>query len=67
VNFSLIDPQGDRINPMALLHGMGYQQMVNRLFLVFALMPGSDRVRGQGLELEVSGESKNRYTDLTIL
>jgi Uma2 family endonuclease len=42
-------------------------QIANRLFLVFALMLGSDRIRGQGLELEVRGEPKNRYPDLTIL
>jgi len=42
-------------------------QIANRLFLVFALMLGSDRVRGQGLELEVRGEPKNRYPDLTII
>ncbi|MDT9327017.1 MAG: Uma2 family endonuclease [Limnospira sp. PMC 1286.21] len=42
-------------------------QIANRLFLVFALMIGTDRVRGQGLELEVRGEPKNRYPDLTII
>ncbi len=42
-------------------------QIVNRLFLLFALMLGTDRVRGQGLELEVRGEPKNRYPDLTII
>jgi Uma2 family endonuclease len=42
-------------------------QIANRLFLIFALMLGSDRVRGQGLELEVRGEPKNRYPDLTII
>jgi Uma2 family endonuclease len=42
-------------------------QIANRLFLIFALMLGSDRVRGQGLEIEVRGEPKNRYPDLTIL
>jgi Uma2 family endonuclease len=42
-------------------------QIANRLFLVFALMLGSDRVRGHGLELEVRGEPKNRYPDLTII
>ena len=42
-------------------------QMANRLFLVFALMLGTDRVRGHGLELEVRGEPKNRYPDLTII
>lgn len=42
-------------------------QIANRLFLQFALMLGTDRVRGHGLELEVFGEPKNRYPDLTIL
>ena len=42
-------------------------QIANRLFLVFALILGSDRVRGHGLELEVNGEPRNRYPDLTIL
>jgi len=42
-------------------------QIANRIFLVFALMLGTDRVRGQGLELEVRGEPKNRYPDLTII
>ncbi|MBD2313650.1 Uma2 family endonuclease [Desertifilum sp. FACHB-1129] len=42
-------------------------QIANRLFLVFALMLGTDRVRAQGLELEVKGEPKNRYPDLTII
>jgi Uma2 family endonuclease len=42
-------------------------QIANRLFLAFALMLGTDRVRGQGLELEVRGEPKNRYPDLTII
>ena len=42
-------------------------QIANRLFLSFALLLGSDRVRGHGLELEVRGEPKNRYPDLTII
>lgn len=42
-------------------------QIANRLFLQFALVLGSDRVRGHGLELEVLGEPKNRYPDLTII
>ncbi|WP_316433985.1 Uma2 family endonuclease [Leptolyngbya sp. NK1-12] len=42
-------------------------QIANRLFLRFALLLGPDRVRGQGLELEVRGEPQNRYPDLTII
>ncbi|MBD2019944.1 Uma2 family endonuclease [Leptolyngbya sp. FACHB-36] len=42
-------------------------QIANRLFLQFALLLGTDRVRGHGLELEVRGEPKNRYPDLTII
>ena len=42
-------------------------QIANRLFLIFALLLGTDRVRGHGLELEVNGEPRNRYPDLTIL
>ncbi|NEP48874.1 MAG: Uma2 family endonuclease [Moorea sp. SIO3C2] len=42
-------------------------QIANRIFIFFALMLGTDRVRGQGLELEVRGEPKNRYPDLTII
>ncbi len=42
-------------------------QIANRLFLSFALMLGTDRVRPHGLELEVQGEPKNRYPDLTIV
>ncbi len=37
------------------------------LLLQFALLLGHRRVRGQGLELEVRGEPKNRYPDLTII
>jgi Uma2 family endonuclease len=42
-------------------------QIANRLFLIFALLVGTDRVRGHGLELEVNGEPRNRYPDLTIV
>jgi len=42
-------------------------QIANRIFLIFALILGTDRVRGHGLELEVRGEPKNRYPDLTII
>lgn len=37
------------------------------LLIRFALLVGYRRVRGQGLELEVRGEPKNRYPDLTII
>lgn len=37
------------------------------LLLQFALMLGHQRVRGHGLELEVRGEPKNRYPDLTVI
>ena len=39
----------------------------NFLFVQFAAIVGYLRVRGHGLELEVRGEPKNRYPDLTIL
>ena len=39
----------------------------NFLFLQFAAIVGHLRVRGHGLELEVRGEPKNRYPDLTII
>jgi Uma2 family endonuclease len=42
-------------------------QIANRLFLIFAMIVGLDRVRGHGLELEVRGEPRNRYPDLTII
>ncbi len=42
-------------------------QIANRLFLFFALLIGTDQVRGHGLELEVRGEPRNRYPDLTII
>jgi len=42
-------------------------QIANRLFFAFASMLGTDRVRGHGLELEVRGEPKNRYPDLSII
>lgn len=37
------------------------------LLLKFAALVGHRRVRGHGLELEVRGEPKNRYPDLTII
>ena len=42
-------------------------QIANRLFLFFALLIGTDQVRGHGLELEVRGEPRNRYPDFTII
>lgn len=42
-------------------------EIANLLFLEFAMLVGYRRVRGHGLELEVRGEPKNRYPDLTIL
>jgi Uma2 family endonuclease len=42
-------------------------QIANRLLLIFASIVGIDRVRGHGLELEVRGEPRNRYPDLTII
>jgi Uma2 family endonuclease len=41
--------------------------IANFLFLQFALILGHLRVRGHGLELEVRGEPKNRYPDLTVI
>ena len=37
------------------------------LLVQFALIVGSQRVRGHGLELEVRGEPRNRYPDLTVM
>lgn len=37
------------------------------LLVQFALILGTNRIRGHGLELEVRGEPKNRYPDLTII
>jgi Uma2 family endonuclease len=42
-------------------------QIANRLFFQFSIILGTDRVRGHGLELEVRGEPRNRYPDLTII
>ncbi|WP_017305782.1 Uma2 family endonuclease [Spirulina subsalsa] len=42
-------------------------QIATRLLFTFASIVGTDRVRGQGLELEVQGEPRNRYPDLTII
>lgn len=42
-------------------------EIANFLFLKFAQLVGYRRVRGHGLELEVRGEPKNRYPDLTII
>ena len=46
----------------------GYNvQIATFLLLQFAALVGYRRVRGHGLELEVNGEPKNRYPDLTII
>lgn len=37
------------------------------LLVQFAILVGYRRVRGHGLELEVRGEPRNRYPDLTII
>ena len=42
-------------------------EIANFLLIKFALLVGHRRVRGHGLELEVRGEPKNRYPDLTII
>ena len=42
-------------------------QIATFLLLQFASLVGYRRVRGHGLELEVRGEPKNRYPDLTII
>ena len=42
-------------------------QIATFLLIQFASLIGYRRVRGHGLELEVNGEPRNRYPDLTIL
>jgi Uma2 family endonuclease len=42
-------------------------QIATFLLIQFVALVGYSRVRGHGLELEVRGEPKNRYPDLTIL
>lgn len=42
-------------------------EIANFLLIKFARLVGHRRVRGHGLELEVRGEPKNRYPDLTII
>ena len=42
-------------------------QITTFLLIQFALLLGYRRVRGHGLELEVRGEPRNRYPDLTII
>jgi Uma2 family endonuclease len=42
-------------------------QIATFLLLQFALVLGYKRARGHGLELEVRGEPRNRYPDLTII
>ena len=42
-------------------------QIATLLLIHFASLVGYRRVRGHGLELEVNGEPRNRYPNLTIL
>lgn len=42
-------------------------EIANFLFAVLLPIVGHRRLRGHGLELEVSGEPRNRYPDLTII
>lgn len=42
-------------------------EIANLLFSLFLPIVGHCRIRGHGLELEVRGEPKNRYPDLTII
>jgi Uma2 family endonuclease len=42
-------------------------EIANLLFTLFLPIVGYRRLRGHGLELEVRGEPKNRFPDLTIL
>jgi len=41
-------------------------EIATYLLLQFARLVGYQRVRGHGLELEVRGEPRNRFPDLTI-
>ncbi len=42
-------------------------EVATSLLIDFAGLVGRSRVRGHGLEIEVRGEPKNRYPDLTII
>ncbi|MBW4471760.1 MAG: Uma2 family endonuclease [Stenomitos rutilans HA7619-LM2] len=42
-------------------------EIANLLFAIFLPIVGHRRLRGHGLELEVRGEPRNRYPDLTII
>ncbi len=42
-------------------------EIATSLLIDFATLVGRSRVRGHGLEIEVRGEPKNRYPDLTIV
>jgi Uma2 family endonuclease len=42
-------------------------EIATLLLLKFALTVGHRRVRGHGLELEVRGEPRNRFPDLTVI
>ena len=42
-------------------------EIANLFFALFLPIVGHRKIRGHGLELEVQGEPKNRYPDLTII
>jgi Uma2 family endonuclease len=42
-------------------------EIANLIFATFLPIVGHRRIRGHGLELEVRGEPKNRFPDLTII
>ena len=42
-------------------------EIANLLFAALLPIVGYRRLRGQGLELEVRGEPRNRYPDLTVV
>ena len=42
-------------------------EIANLFFALFLPIVGHRKIRGHGLELEVRGEPKNRYPDLTII
>jgi len=59
---------GRRICIIAVPPESGFNvEIANLLFAALLPIVGPRRLRGHGLELEVSGEPKNRYPDLTII